>query len=98
MRLGGLWDHVGFGFHRYSTDADWLLPHFEKMLYDQALLMMAYSEAWQLTQEPLFKQTVDEIATYVLRELTHSDGDFIQLKMPIVKAKKESFTCGALMN
>ncbi len=76
MRLGGLWDHVGFGFHRYSTDEEWLLPHFEKMLYDQALLMIAYTEAWQLTQEPLFKQTVDEIATYVLRELTHPDGGF----------------------
>ncbi|MBO6794182.1 MAG: thioredoxin domain-containing protein [Balneolaceae bacterium] len=76
MRLGGFWDHVGFGFHRYSTDAEWLLPHFEKMLYDQALLMMAYTEAWQLTKEPLFKQTVDEIATYVLRELTDADGGF----------------------
>lgn len=76
MRFGGLWDHVGFGFHRYSTDAKWLLPHFEKMLYDQALLMMAYTEAYQLTNEPLFKQTVDEIATYVLRELTDARGAF----------------------
>lgn len=76
MRFGGLWDHVGFGFHRYSTDAEWLLPHFEKMLYDQALLMMAYTEAYQLTNEPLFKQTVDEIATYVLRELTDARGGF----------------------
>lgn len=76
MRFGGLWDHVGFGFHRYSTDAEWLLPHFEKMLYDQALLMMAYTEAYQLTNEPLFKQTVDEITTYVLRELTDSRGGF----------------------
>lgn len=76
MRFGGLWDHVGFGFHRYSTDAEWLLPHFEKMLYDQALLMIAYTEAYQLTNEPLFKQTVDEIATYVLRELTDARGGF----------------------
>lgn len=76
MRLGGIWDHVGFGFHRYSTDADWLLPHFEKMLYDQALLMMAYTEAWQLTKNPLFEQTVKEIAEYVQRDLLHPDGGF----------------------
>ncbi len=76
MRCGGIWDHVGFGFHRYSTDAEWLLPHFEKMLYDQALLMMAYTEAWQLTNNPLFKQTVEEIAEYIQRDLMCSDGAF----------------------
>lgn len=76
MRLSGLWDHVGFGFHRYSTDSKWHLPHFEKMLYDQALLMMAYTEAWQLTKHPLFKQTVEEIAEYVQRDLMHPDGVF----------------------
>ncbi|MEX2605116.1 MAG: thioredoxin domain-containing protein, partial [Gracilimonas sp.] len=76
MRLGGIWDHIGFGFHRYSTDREWLLPHFEKMLYDQALLMMAYSETWQATQNPLFKQTVYEIAEYVERDLLHPDGGF----------------------
>lgn len=76
MRLGGIWDHVGFGFHRYSTDRKWLLPHFEKMLYDQALLMMAYTEAWQATQNPLFKQTVYEIAEYVFRDLTGSENNF----------------------
>ena len=76
MRLGGIWDHVGFGFHRYSTDREWLLPHFEKMLYDQALLMMAYTEAWQITQQPLFKQTVFEIEEYVSRNLTNPEGGF----------------------
>ncbi|MBO6525319.1 MAG: thioredoxin domain-containing protein [Balneolaceae bacterium] len=76
MRLGGIWDHIGFGFHRYSTDKEWLLPHFEKMLYDQALLMMAYTEAWQITKNPLFKQTVFEIAEYVSRELTSEEGVF----------------------
>ncbi len=76
MRLGGIWDHVGFGFHRYSTDREWLLPHFEKMLYDQALLMMAYTEAWQITENPLFKQTVFEISDYVSRELTGEEGVF----------------------
>lgn len=76
MRLGGIWDHVGFGFHRYSTDREWLLPHFEKMLYDQALLMMAYTEAWQITKNPLFKQTVYEIADYVSRDLMSKEGSF----------------------
>ena len=76
MRLGGIWDHIGFGFHRYSTDSEWLLPHFEKMLYDQALLMMAYTECWQATQKPLFKQTVYEIADYIERNLSHPDGGF----------------------
>jgi uncharacterized protein YyaL (SSP411 family) len=76
MRLGGIWDHIGYGFHRYSTDQEWLLPHFEKMLYDQALLMMAYTEAWQATQNPLFKQTVYEIAEYVERNLHHPEGGF----------------------
>jgi uncharacterized protein YyaL (SSP411 family) len=76
MRLGGIWDHIGFGFHRYSTDQEWLLPHFEKMLYDQALLMMAYTEGWQATQNPLFKQTVYEIAEYVERDLHDPDGGF----------------------
>ena len=76
MRLGGIWDHVGFGFHRYSTDAQWLLPHFEKMLYDQALLMMAYTEGYQVCQNPLFKQTIEEISEYVSRELTDPSGAF----------------------
>ena len=76
MRLGGIWDHIGFGFHRYSTDREWLLPHFEKMLYDQALLMMAYTEGWQVSENPLFKQTVQEIAEYVFRDLQHKSGAF----------------------
>ena len=76
MRLGGLWDHVGFGFHRYSTDQHWLLPHFEKMLYDQATLLMAYSEAWQLTGEPLFRQTALEIVDYLDECLTSPEGAF----------------------
>jgi uncharacterized protein YyaL (SSP411 family) len=76
MRLGGIWDHIGYGFHRYSTDQEWLLPHFEKMLYDQALLMMAYTECWQATQNPLFKQTVYEIAEYIERDMLHPKGGF----------------------
>ncbi|MCJ2541124.1 MAG: thioredoxin domain-containing protein, partial [Candidatus Thermoplasmatota archaeon] len=61
MRKGGVYDQIGFGFHRYSTDARWLLPHFEKMLYDQAGLLMAYTEAYQTTGDPDFKQVAGEI-------------------------------------
>ncbi|UCH32767.1 MAG: thioredoxin domain-containing protein [Candidatus Bathyarchaeota archaeon] len=76
MRLGGIFDHVGFGFHRYSTDSQWLVPHFEKMLYDQALLAMAFTEAYQATGKAEYKKTVDEIFTYVLRNLTSAEGGF----------------------
>ncbi len=76
MRLGGIWDHVGFGFHRYSTDARWLLPHFEKMLYDQALIATACLEAYQITKDPLFAATADDIFTYVLRDMTAEEGAF----------------------
>lgn len=76
MRRGGIYDHVGFGFHRYSTDAKWLLPHFEKMLYDQALIALAYIDAYQVTKNPLFKQTAEEVFTYVLRDMTAPEGGF----------------------
>lgn len=76
MRLGGLWDHVGFGFHRYSTDRKWLLPHFEKMLYDQAMLLMAYSEGWKETGDPLLKRAAYEIVDYVEDCLTSESGAF----------------------
>jgi uncharacterized protein YyaL (SSP411 family) len=76
MRLGGIWDHVGFGFHRYSTDMEWLLPHFEKMLYDQALIAMAYLEAFQITKDPLYSQTAKEIFEYVIRDMTDEGGGF----------------------
>jgi uncharacterized protein len=76
MRRGGIWDHVGFGFHRYSTDARWLVPHFEKMLYDQALLAMAYLEARQVTGNPLFAATAREIFAYVQRDMTDPQGGF----------------------
>lgn len=69
MRYGGLFDHVGGGFHRYSTDKKWVLPHFEKMLYDQAMLVLAYTEAYQATGEPLFKDTVERTVEYLLRDL-----------------------------
>ena len=76
MRLGGIYDHVGFGFHRYSTDSKWLVPHFEKMLYDQALIAMAYTEAYQATGRLEYRETASEIFTYVLRDMTSPEGGF----------------------
>ncbi len=76
MRQGGICDHVGFGFHRYSTDSQWLVPHFEKMLYDQALLAIAYTETYQATKKEEYYKTAREIFTYVLRDMTSPEGAF----------------------
>ncbi len=76
MRRGGIYDHLGFGFHRYSTDAQWRLPHFEKMLYDQALLSLAYLEARQAFNISCFGETAREIFTYVIRDLASPSGAF----------------------
>jgi uncharacterized protein YyaL (SSP411 family) len=76
MRRGGVYDQLGYGFHRYSTDARWRLPHFEKMLYDQAMLSMAFLEAFQATGKTLYAETAGEIFTYVLRDLKAPGGGF----------------------
>ena len=76
MRQGGIYDHIGFGFHRYATDRTWKIPHFEKMLYDQALLLMAYTEAYQATKKQLFKQTGEEIISYIKWDMTADQGGF----------------------
>ncbi len=76
MRQGGIFDHIGYGFHRYSTDQEWLVPHFEKMLYDQAILAMVYAEAFQATGKEFYKTTAEEIFTYVLRDMTDDKGGF----------------------
>jgi len=76
MRYGGIYDQLGFGFHRYSTDAQWLVPHFEKMLYDQAMLVMAYIEAYQATGNAFYARVAEEIITYVLRDMTSAEGGF----------------------
>lgn len=76
MQRGGLQDHVGGGFHRYSTDERWLVPHFEKMLYDQALLSLAYLEACQLLVEKDYGQTAQKTLDYVIRDMTSSEGGF----------------------
>jgi len=76
MAHGGIYDQLGGGFHRYSVDAIWLVPHFEKMLYDNAQLLRTYLHAWQVTQRPLFRRVVEETIDYVLREMTAPDGGF----------------------
>ena len=76
MRMGGIYDQLGFGFHRYSTDKEWLVPHFEKMLYDQAMLSIAYTEAYHLTKKDVYKKIAIEILTYIKRDLTDNRGGF----------------------
>jgi uncharacterized protein YyaL (SSP411 family) len=76
MRMGGIYDHVGFGFHRYSVDQRWLVPHFEKMLYDQAMLAMAYTEAYQATGKEEYEKTCREIFIYLMRDMTSPEGGF----------------------
>ena len=76
MQSGGIFDQIGGGFHRYSTDKQWRVPHFEKMLYDQALLVMSYTEAYQALKKDTFRKTAEEIITYTLRDLTSPEGAF----------------------
>ncbi len=76
MGRGGIYDQLGGGFHRYSTDEYWLVPHFEKMLYDQALLAMAYIEAYQATGKEFYADIVKDIFTYILRDMTSPEGGF----------------------
>ncbi len=76
MRNGGIYDHIGYGFSRYSTDKFWLVPHFEKMLYDQAQLAIAYTEAYQITKKKVYKTTALEILEYVMRDMTSPEGGF----------------------
>ncbi len=76
MASGGIYDQIGGGFHRYSTDARWLVPHFEKMLYDNALLARLYTRAWQWTHDPFFARVAKEILQFVIREMTSPDGGF----------------------
>ncbi|HEV8649028.1 MAG TPA: thioredoxin domain-containing protein [Actinomycetes bacterium] len=76
MALGGVYDQLGGGFHRYSTDGRWLVPHFEKMLYDNAQLVRVYTHAWQVTGWPRYRRIARETAGYLLRELRHPEGGF----------------------
>ena len=76
IRRGGIFDQLGFGLHRYAVDRQWLVPHFEKMLYDQALLAIAYLETFQATGVPFYRQAAEEIFAYVLGEMTSPEGGF----------------------
>jgi len=76
MARGGIFDQLGGGFHRYSTDTRWLVPHFEKMLYDNALLARVYTEAYQVTHDPFFAQIANQTLEWVLREMSNSNGGF----------------------
>ncbi len=76
MYRGGIHDHLGSGFHRYSTDNRWIVPHFEKMLYDQALIAAAYTEAYQIAGKEIYKETAEGVLDYVLRDLTSQEGGF----------------------
>ena len=98
MIEGGIYDQVGGGFARYSTDTEWLAPHFEKMLYDNALLVSVLSEAYQLTKKQRYKEVIDETMEFVQRELLHqplrAKKDFMLHWMPIAKERKENFMYG----
>lgn len=76
MYRGGIYDHIGGGFSRYSTDEKWLVPHFEKMLYDNALLLMVYSEAYQVLGHEEHRTVVEEVAAYIMREMVSPEGGF----------------------
>lgn len=76
MASGGIYDHVGFGFCRYSTDEKWLVPHFEKMLYDNALLLYTYTQGYAITNNPFYKQISEQIIQFIDREMTSADGAF----------------------
>ena len=91
MRMGGIYDHIGYGFHRYSTDPTWLVPHFEKMLYDQALLTLAYLEAFQATGKTEYSNTAREVMTYVLRDMTSEEGAFYSAEDADSEGKEGKF-------
>src|SRR5205823_376952 len=76
MAEGGIWDHLGGGFHRYTVERTWTVPHFEKMLYDNAQLVEVYSKAYALTKKPLYRKIVNETLAYVKREMMSPEGAF----------------------
>ncbi|MCE5293576.1 MAG: thioredoxin domain-containing protein [Chlamydiales bacterium] len=76
MHRGGIYDHLGGGFHRYSVDEHWHVPHFEKMLYDNAILAYAYLEAWKVTHRPIYKDVCEHILSYISRDMKHPEGGF----------------------
>jgi len=91
MQLGGIYDHLGSGFHRYSTDKQWLVPHFEKMLYDQALIAMVYTEAFQATKKRQYADTAQETFSYILRDMTSQRGGFYSAEDADSEGKEGKF-------
>ena len=101
MRRGGIFDHIGGGFSRYSTDERWLVPHFEKMLYDNALLIIAYSAAYYLTNNEIYLDTAEKTTEYILREMTSADGGFYSAQdadSEGVEGKYYTFTLDEIIN
>jgi uncharacterized protein YyaL (SSP411 family) len=96
MAAGGMHDQLGGGFHRYSVDDYWLVPHFEKMLYDQALLGGAYLRGWLVTREPRYRQVVESLVEYVLRDLTHPLGGFFSAEDADSEGVEGKFYCWQL--
>ena len=94
MARGGVYDHLGGGFHRYSTDERWLLPHFEKMLYDNGQLMVAYTDGYLLSGNDAHRETVEGIYQWLLREMTSPKAGSIRRSIPRVMPRKASFTFG----
>ncbi|MDA7882562.1 thioredoxin domain-containing protein, partial [Akkermansiaceae bacterium] len=93
MMNGGIHDQVGGGFHRYAVDREWLVPHFEKMLYDQAQLLDLYLDAWLMTQEKDFERAARGIAEYVMRDLTHAEGGFFCAQDAQSEGKEGKYFC-----
>ena len=101
MRKGGIFDHIGYGFSRYSTDKYFLAPHFEKMLYDNSLLMMAYSVAYNLTKNEIYLDTAEKTSEYILREMTSPNGGFYSAQdadSEGVEGKYYTFTLEEIIN
>ncbi len=93
MLYGGIYDQLAGGFHRYSVDGEWLVPHFEKMLYDQAQLVDLYLDLWLITQNPQYKRIVEETATYVMREMQHEQGGYYSAQDAQSEHKEGKFCC-----
>ncbi|MGC6564830.1 MAG: thioredoxin domain-containing protein [Akkermansiaceae bacterium] len=96
MANGGIHDHVAGGFHRYAVDREWLVPHFEKMLYDQAQLLDLYLDAWQISGDEAFREVAIGIADYVLREMVHPEGGFYCAQDAQSEGKEGKFACWTL--